>query len=66
MSIKLLDIDTSNIIAVIENKDTLFNTISALNQVTEFFVDNTAYIRANNDLKLDTDENFIEINVRAY
>lgn len=65
MDIRLLDIDNANIIAVIGNKDTLFNTISALNQITEFFVDNTPYIRADNELDLDVDYNFITINVKT-
>jgi len=65
MNIRLLNIEDASIVANIENKDTLFNTISALDKITEFFTDNISYKRADKNFILDTDNDFIEINVEV-
>lgn len=61
MNIRLTNQEDAEILAEIENEDTLFNTINALENITEFVINGIAYKRAGRYLSLDTDDNLIEI-----
>ncbi len=64
MNIRLVNQDNAEILAEIENGDTIFDTICALDEINEFVVDGMGYERADRHLALHADSDCIEINVK--
>lgn len=63
MNIRLIN-DEYEEIALIENEDSLYNTLLAINSINEFLIDNVCYQRSNNKINLNLDNNCIEVFIK--
>lgn len=60
MNIRLVN-DEYEGIALIENKDTLYNTLQIASSINEFIIDGSFYKKSNDKINLDLDTECIEI-----
>lgn len=63
MNIRLVNDEYADI-TLIENEDSLYNTILAINSINEFFIDSVCYQRSNNKINLNLDNNCIEVFIK--
>ena len=60
MNIRLVN-DEYEEIALIENKDTLYNTLQIANSINEFIIDSFFYKKSNDNINLNLNAECIEI-----